>query len=345
MNSNKRVFITGVAGFLGSHLARWYLDEGCTVHGVDNFSSSKRTSKHYDALRKRELFSSVDFNICNAGDDQRRDIFPGMIDLITDGLDGHGGYNIVLNFACPASPPIYQRIPIETMLTCTLGTYHVLEGARSSGTNPVVIHASTSEVYGDPETSPQSESYCGRVHSWGKRACYDEGKRAAEALSYDYKHLHDLDVRLVRIFNTYGPNMDIDDGRVVTNFVKQALKNETITVYGDGQQTRSFCYVDDLVAGITGLANLHRGCTPLTPMNLGNPGEFTVLELAQKVLDLIPDSKSTIDFSELPVHDPMQRKPNLSLAHRHLPQWTPRVDLDTGLMKLIEYMRPLVKRT
>ena len=339
----KRVFITGVAGFLGSHLAKRYLDLGCVVHGVDNFCSSKMNSVHLKALKQHGAFMVRHYDVCNAQDPQALDVFPGMTGIISDGLDNDGGYDIILNFACPASPPIYQKIPIQTMLTCTLGMYHVLEGAKQSYTNPIVIHASTSEIYGDPEISPQSEAYLGRVHSWGPRACYDEGKRAAEALCYDYRNLHNVDVRLIRIFNTYGPQMDPDDGRVVTNFVKQALKNTDITVYGNGDQTRSFCYVDDLVSGIMKLASLSKDKSPDHPINLGNPSEFTILELARKVLEMIPESRSKIDFVALPPHDPTQRKPDISQAKKFLKGWEPKISLEEGLSRLIPYMKDHVR--
>lgn len=341
----KRVLITGAAGFLGSHLARYHLDMGDVVHGIDNFSSSQRGSKHLHELLKRNRFDFHEFDITTAVDHSDPYEWPGMIQIVAEGLNRkHDPYDIIYNFACPASPPIYQHIPIETMLTCTLGMYHVLEGARQGGNNPVIVHASTSEVYGDPEFSPQMEDYVGRVHSWGPRACYDEGKRAAEALCFDYRNKHGMDVRLVRIFNTYGPHMDPDDGRVVTNFIKQALLDKDITVYGDGSQTRSFCYVDDLIAGITTLGSLHRDLAPNHPINLGNPGEFTILELALKVLEQIPDSKSKIDYRQLPTHDPLQRRPDITLAQKYLDGWTPYVSLDEGLSRTIPYMRELVKK-
>jgi UDP-glucuronate decarboxylase len=337
--SGKRVFITGVAGFLGSHIAKRHLTAGDVVHGVDNFSSSRRDSRHLLALRASKRFYARDFDVCTHSDSHDTSIFPGMVDILYEGLDCDGPYDVVYNMACPASPPIYQRIPIETTLTCTLGMHHVLNGVRGGQNGTVVVHASTSEVYGDPETSPQVESYPGRVHSWGPRACYDEGKRAAEAICYDYRQKHGLDVRLVRIFNTYGPHMDPDDGRVVTNLVKQVLRGESLTVYGDGQQTRSFCYVDDLVDGITRLASLPKEQSPDHPINLGNPEEFTVLDLAKEVIRQVPGTGSSIIYDALPIHDPMQRRPDITQAKKYLKGWEPKVSLSEGLSRLIPYMR------
>ena len=237
---------------------------------------------------------------------------------------------MIYNFACPASPPKYQKTPIETTLTCVTGTNNVLALARQK---TVVIHASTSEVYGDPAISPQSENYRGSVNPYGPRSCYDEGKRAAEALCYDYRQKLNRDVRLIRIFNTYGPQMDLADGRVITNFIQQALSNEPLTVYGDGNQTRSFCYVSDLINGITSLARL--GENPGTPINLGNPQEFTILELVEKIRSRF---NSKVNFLPLPVDDPLQRKPDISLAKKIL-SWQPTVDLDEGLNLTIEYFQ------
>ena len=314
---NKKVLITGSAGFLGSHLVEHHLSIGDVVHGVDNFSSSNKSSNHHKKLVSNSNYFFVKCDISSQE-------FVGK----SKNLE----FDIIYNFACPASPPRYQEIPVETMMTCVTGTKNVISIAKK---NTVVVHASTSEVYGDPEISPQKESYRGSVNPYGPRSCYDEGKRAAEALCYDYRNKYDIDVRLVRIFNTYGPQMDIKDGRVVTNFIGQALKGKPLTVYGDGSQTRSFCYVSDLIRGITTLSSI--GSNPGGPINIGNPNEFTVLDLAKKVKDRFG---SQIEFKPLPVDDPLQRKPDISLAEKLL-SWQPVVQLDEGLDKTIEYFRSI----
>lgn len=310
----KSVLVTGVAGFLGSHIARHHLDNGDHVWGVDNFSSSKMGSRHFQDLMTATRFGFRNVSVCD-------ELFESW----------QGRFDTIYNFACPASPPRYQEIPIETMLTCTLGTHRVLTLAQRMKAR--VVHASTSEVYGDPTVSPQPETYRGCVNSYGPRSCYDEGKRAAEALCYDHLNKHGVDARLVRIFNTYGPNMDPDDGRVVSNLIMQALRGEDLTVYGDGKQTRSFCYVDDLVTGIVALGALERN--PGTPVNVGNPNEFTVLELAREVQERLG---GRIVFRDLPKDDPMQRCPDVSRA-RELLGWEPKVQLSEGLERTIGYFR------
>jgi UDP-glucuronate decarboxylase len=255
-------------------------------------------------------------------------------------FDFRSDIDVIYNFACPASPPRYQSMPIETMMTCVIGTKNVLDLALEH--NAVVVHASTSEVYGDPDVSPQPEKYRGLVNSFGPRACYDEGKRAAEALCYDYIHKFNLDVRIVRIFNTYGPNMDPDDGRVISNFINQALRGGPLTIYGDGSQTRSFCYVDDLVDGIVKLAAINNDQRLWSrPINLGNPDEFTIAELARMVTERYPDVK--IVHRDLPADDPLQRKPDITTAKNVL-VWEPRVQLSYGLDRTIEYFKKIAKR-
>jgi len=322
------VVVTGAAGFIGSHLVRWHLDRGDKVIGIDDFSSSRVDSPHmlefqdskYTFERaKTPTFWFLRYDITND--------LTFHIQSITENVD------IIYNFACPASPPLYQAAPIHTLMTSTLGVKNMLMIAKHF--NARFVHASTSEVYGDPAFTPQNESYWGNVNSYGPRSCYDEGKRAAEALCYDFHNMHNVDARLCRIFNTYGPHMDPDDGRVITNFVKQALRNEPLTVYGEGHQTRSFCYVDDLVDGIVRLGALNGN--PETPVNIGNPNEISVIDVAKKVIDLVPGCKSEITFHELPVNDPLQRKPDISLAFKLL-SWYPQVSLKLGLKMMIEYM-------
>ncbi|MCX7810766.1 MAG: SDR family oxidoreductase [Leptospiraceae bacterium] len=305
----KTILVTGGAGFIGSHLCEALLKQGHYVICLDNFFTGRKENiKHLMDFDNFELI--------------RHDI----IDPIKLEVDE------IYNLACPASPVHYQYNPIKTIKTSILGTMNMLGLAKR--VKAKILQASTSEVYGDPLVHPQPESYRGNVNPIGPRACYDEGKRAAETLCFDYHRQHKVDIRVVRIFNTYGPNMQINDGRVVSNFIVQALKNEDITVYGDGKQTRSFCYVSDLVRGMIDFMNQeqHPG-----PINLGNDGEFTILELAEKVIQLT-HSKSKITFKPLPEDDPLQRKPDLSLA-RKLINYEPKIKLEEGLIKTIEYFK------
>lgn len=313
----KVVFITGVAGFLGSHIAIRHLKRGDEVWGVDDFSSSKPKSLHMSYMSTFDRFNFREADICQP-------------------LKWYGTtkYDIIYNFACPASPPIYQEIPVKTMMTCTTGVENVLNVASKHGS--IVVHASTSEIYGDPNESPQKETHWGNVNSYGPRGCYDNGKRAAESLCYDYLHSHGVDVRLVRIFNTYGPHMDPYDGRVISNFIRQALQEKPLTVYGDGQQTRSFCYVDDLVDAIVKMGELTKN--PMTPINIGNPNEFTVYELASEVRKRFV---CDIIKAPLPQDDPRQRKPDISLA-RDILGWEPKVELAEGLERTIEHFKKVL---
>lgn len=307
----KRVLVTGGAGFLGSNLVKKLIARGDAVTVLDNFLTGSR--------RNLEGISSAGLTIVE-GD-------------VANPPDMPDKFQEIYNLACPASPPQYQKNPIQTFLTSVLGTHAMLELALTNGAR--MLQASTSEIYGDPEVSPQSETYWGRVNPIGPRSCYDEGKRAAETLCMDYMRARQADVRIVRIFNTYGPGMAADDGRVVSNFIIQALRNEPLTIYGDGSQTRSFQYVDDLIEAFLRIMDT---ADFTGPVNLGNPQEFTMLELARKVKELIPASKSEITFLPLPVDDPRQRRPDISLAKARL-GWEPKVPLSEGLPKTIEYFR------
>ncbi|MBR3251916.1 MAG: SDR family oxidoreductase [Erysipelotrichaceae bacterium] len=305
-----RVLVTGGAGFIGSHLCERLLSEGYDVVCMDNlFTGQKDNIRH---LLGNPYFEFI-----------RKDV---LEDIYVE-------CDQIYNLACPASPIHYQYDPIKTIKTSFIGALHVLGLAKRC--NARVLQASTSEVYGDPEVHPQPESYWGHVNPDGIRSCYDEGKRAAETLFFDYHRQHDVDIKVIRIFNTYGPNMRGDDGRVVSNFIVQALKGEDITIYGDGSQTRSFCYVDDLVEAMIRMMNSRDGFTG--PVNLGSPGEFTMLELAKKVIDLT-GSKSKIIYLPLPQDDPTQRKPVIDLAKKEL-DWKPTVPLEEGLKKTIEYFK------
>lgn len=310
----KRVLIAGGAGFLGSHLCDRYIARGWEVLCLDNFhTGSKANIEH---LLKNPRFELI-----------RHDITEPYLAEV----------NLILNFACPASPVHYQENPIKTMKTSVLGTMNLLGLAKRVGAR--FLQASTSEVYGDPQQHPQSESYWGNVNSIGIRSCYDEGKRAAETLCFDYQRMHGVDLRVVRIFNTYGPRMAMEDGRVVSNFIVQALRGEPITIYGEGEQTRSFCYADDLIDAIIAMADVEGFSGPV---NIGNDKEFTVLELAKRVIELT-GSKSPIVKLPLPSDDPKVRRPNLSLAREKL-HYTPKISLEEGLKRTIPYFREVIAR-
>ena len=310
-----RILITGAAGFLGSHLSRKMLDLGHSVVGLDDLSTgSERNLK--------ELMQNPEFQFI------RHDIR----------LPYQSEVDFILNFACPASPRHYQSDPVRTIETNFLGIINMLHLARDTGAK--LLQASTSEVYGDPAISPQKEDYWGNVNPIGIRSCYDEGKRAAETLCFDYLRQYEVDARVIRIFNTYGPNMEVGDGRVVSNFIVQALQNEPITIYGDGSQTRSFCYVSDLIDGISKVVSLHEN--PGSPINLGNPTDFTMLELAQVVLE-VTKSSSKIEFHPLPQDDPRQRKPDISFA-KSLLSWEPTVNLEAGVSNTAKYFRDLLSQ-
>ncbi len=306
----KRILVTGGAGFIGSHLCERLVNEGNDVICLDNFySGSKENVWH---LIGRPNFELVRHDVINP--------YWAEVDEI-------------YNMACPASPIYYQQDPIQTTKTSVFGAFHMLGLARR--THCKILQASTSEVYGDPNIHPQPESYWGNVNPIGERSCYDEGKRCAEALFFDYHRLHKVRIKVIRIFNTYGPRMAISDGRVVSNFVVQALKGDDITIYGDGQQTRSFQYVSDLVDGMLRVMATDDSFTG--PVNLGNPGEFTMLELAEKVLQKI-GGKSKLVFKPLPSDDPKMRRPDITKAKTEL-GWEPKVKLDEGLDHIIEYFR------
>ena len=308
MSNNKTILIAGGGGFLGSHLCEHLLNDGHDVICVDNFfTGSKENIRH--------LLSNPGFELI------RHDItWPLYLEI-----------DAIYNLACPASPIHYQYDPIQTTKTSVIGAINLLGIAKRL--KIPIFQASTSEVYGDPSVHPQTEDYWGNVNPIGLRSCYDEGKRCAETLFFDYHRQLGVSIKVVRIFNTYGPRMQANDGRVVSNFIVQALKGEDITIYGDGSQTRSFCYVDDLIEGFVKMMN-----TPyevIGPINLGNPGEFTIKELAEKIIALT-DSKSKLVFRELPKDDPVRRRPDITQAKKQL-SWEPTIDLDTGLQKTIAY--------
>ncbi|SNZ20154.1 UDP-glucuronic acid decarboxylase family protein [Cohaesibacter gelatinilyticus] len=309
----KKILVTGGAGFLGSHLCERLLSEGHDVLCVDNyFTGTKQNILH---LINRPMFEVL-----------RHDVtFPLYVEV-----------DQIYNLACPASPIHYQYDPVQTTKTSVHGAINMLGLAKRL--NARILQASTSEVYGDPEVHPQPEKYWGRVNPVGVRSCYDEGKRCAETLFFDYWRQHQLEIKVVRIFNTFGPRMHPNDGRVVSNFIVQALKGDDITIYGDGLQTRSFCYVDDLINAMVAMMNTRKDFTG--PVNIGNPGEFTMLELAETILSLT-GSKSKLIYKDLPSDDPKQRRPDISLAQKEL-DWKPQVCLEDGLKETINYFSRIV---
>ena len=311
MNLNsKRNLITGGAGFLGSHLVERLLDDGEEVICIDNFVTGNK-------INIKEWFEHPRFEFI------RHDITNPI----------HLEVDKIWHLACPASPTHYQSNPIKTAKTSFLGTYNMLGLAKR--TNAKLLFASTSEIYGDPEVHPQPESYKGSVSTIGPRSCYDEGKRIGETLCFDYKRSHALDIKVIRIFNTYGPRMQPNDGRVISNFIVQALRGESLTIYGDGSQTRSFCYVDDLIEGIIRFMNTKFS----GPINLGNPSEYTILEIAKIIIQKI-NPQLEIQFLSLPKDDPTKRKPLIDLAKQQI-NWQPFINLDNGLDKTIEYFKSL----
>jgi len=311
----KKILVTGGAGFLGSNLCKRLVEQGNYVICLDNLFTGR--IQNIENLLDKDNFEFIEWDVTKP------------IDLKVDQI---------YNAACPASPPAYQKSPTSTTRTCVLGAMNMLDLATKN--NATILQFSTSEVYGDPLVHPQVESYRGNVNPIGIRACYDEGKRVAETLMFDYAREYGTKIKVIRIFNTYGTNMDMNDGRVVSNFIVQALNGEDITIYGDGTQTRSFCFVDDLIEGIIRMMNsdeLFQG-----PVNLGNPGEFTMLELAEKVIKHT-NSDSKIVFKDLPKDDPTQRKPDISLAKEKL-NWEPHINLDEGIDKSIDYFKKELKR-
>jgi len=314
MHLQKRILVTGGTGFLGSHLCKRLLDEGHDVLCVDNFFTSTKENI-------KPLLDNPNFEL------MRHDVtFPLFVEV-----------DEIYNLACPASPIHYQHDPVQTTKTSVHGAINMLGLAKRVGAK--IFQASTSEVYGDPEVHPQKEDYWGHVNPIGRRSCYDEGKRCAETLFFDYNRQHKLRIKVARIFNTYGPHMHPNDGRVVSNLIMQALANKPITIYGDGSQTRSFCYVDDLIEGFVRLMNSPDDVTG--PINMGNPGEFTILELAEKILELT-DSKSELIYEDLPSDDPTQRQPDITLAKKIL-DWEPKIMLEDGLKKTIPYFERFLK--
>ena len=313
MHIRKRILVTGGSGFLGSHLCDRLVNEGNDVICVDNFYTGSKDN--ISGLLGNPHFELI-----------RHDVtFPLYVEV-----------DEIYNLACPASPVHYQYDPVQTTKTNVHGAINMLGLAKR--TRAKIFQASTSEVYGDPSVHPQPETYNGNVNPIGPRSCYDEGKRCAETLFFDYKRQHELNIRVVRIFNTFGPRMHPNDGRVVSNFIIQALRGEPITIYGDGQQTRSFCYVDDLIEGFIRMMNASDDISG--PINLGNPQEFTIKELAEKIIKLTASTSELIKKA-LPQDDPLQRQPDITLAKRHL-GWQPSIDLETGLKKTINYFRAFV---
>lgn len=313
MLSRKKILVTGGSGFLGSHLCERLLKDGNNVICIDNFSTG--SIKNIAHIVDNPCFEIITHDI----------ISPIFVEV-----------DQIYNLACPASPYHYQRNPLQTTKTCVYGSINMLDLARRL--NARILQASTSEVYGNPEVNPQSEKYCGRVSPIGIRSCYDEGKRCAETLYLDYYRQYNTDVKIIRIFNTYGPRMLPNDGRVISAFVVQALTGRDITVYGEGKQTRSFCYVDDMIDAIISMMDTIPRLTG--PINIGNPEEYTIFEIANKVISLT-GSSSRIVFHPLPSDDPMQRRPDISLAQKEL-NWQPKVDTEEGLMKTITYFHTLL---
>lgn len=306
----KRILVTGGAGFLGSHLTERLLKDGHEVIVADNFFTGSK--KNLEAFKQNPNFEFIRHDIMN----------PLYVEV-----------DEIYNLACPASPVHYQHNPVQTTKTSVYGALNMLGLAKRTGAR--ILQASTSEVYGDPEVHPQTEDYWGKVNPIGIRACYDEGKRVAETLFFDYKRMYDLNIKVVRIFNTYGTRMNADDGRVVSNFIVQALQDKDITLYGTGLQSRSFCYVDDLINGLVSMMATDKSVTG--PINLGNPNEFTMQELASKVIELT-NSNSKIVYRSLPQDDPRQRQPDISKAKEVL-QWQPQIELEEGLLKTINYFK------
>lgn len=313
MKLKKNILITGGAGFIGSHLCKRLLEDGNRVICLDNLFTGKKENIS-------KLITNPDFEFVN------HDI---TVPYYREGIDE------IYNLACPASPIHYQINPIKTVKTCTIGVINILGLAKKN--NSKILQASTSEVYGDPDIHPQSEDYNGNVNPLGQRSCYDEGKRCSETLFMDYKREHNLNIKIVRIFNTYGPNMAINDGRVVSNFINQALNKKEITINGDGSQTRSFQYINDLIEGMIKMMQTENSF--IGPVNLGNPNEISMNQLASKVIKLT-NSKSNIIYCELPNDDPKRRNPNINLAKKYL-NWSPKIELEIGLLKTIEYFQKL----
>jgi UDP-glucuronate decarboxylase len=312
---SKRILVTGAAGFLGSHLCERLVEQGHEVLGIDNYFTGRRANVAH-------LLNQPNFEL------MRHDVtLPLFVEV-----------DEIYNLACPASPVHYQHDPVQTTKTSVHGAINMLGLAKRTGAK--ILQASTSEVYGDPEQHPQTEEYWGNVNPIGPRSCYDEGKRCAETLFFDYHRQNGVKIKVMRIFNTYGPRMHPEDGRVVSNFIMQSLTGQPITIYGDGQQTRSFCYVDDLIEGMIRLMNSPEEVTG--PINIGNPGEFTIRELAEKVVEMV-GADAELVFRDLPVNDPMQRKPDIAKA-RSILGWEPTISLEDGLEKTIAYFRGIVTK-
>lgn len=308
----KKILVTGGAGFLGSNLCKWLLDLGHNVICMDNFYTGRK--ENIEAFHQNERFTFLQHDVIEA--------LPGALEI-----------DEIYNLACPASPPHYQKDPIYTTKVNVLGILNVLDLAKMKKAK--ILHTSTSEIYGEPEVHPQVESYRGNVNPIGIRSCYDEGKRCAESLIFDYYRQFGVKAKIIRIFNTYGTNMDPADGRVISNFIMQALQGQAITVYGNGLQTRSLCYVDDLIEGMIKMMEAEDGV--VGPVNLGNPEEYTVLEIAKKIIELT-GSQSELIYRDLPQDDPTQRRPDIRLAEKFL-NWHPRTSVEDGLKKTIEYFK------